>query len=269
MDWSLGDPYARHPFLRDTLGYKKVWMYYAAMVVDPILRFNWIFYAIIPLQLQHSAITSFAVALSEVCRRGMWTLFRVENEHSTNVGRFRASRDVPLPYDLSTPSPEVSIHEPGSRPASQQAEISSPMPPPRTPVTPGIMPERTQTVEDGDVEFGQAQAAARRRDQESTDSPIARGLSRVGTILRSAHVQDFEKKRKPELGARGTAKIDDDDTDDDDDEEANHSGSASRGGSDSGDAQAERQNERDIAEVRRDVDIGRAGEGSSSNGAAV
>ena len=45
-------------------------------------------YAVIPLQLQHSAVTSIVVAVSEVLRRGMWTIFRVENEHCTNVGRF-------------------------------------------------------------------------------------------------------------------------------------------------------------------------------------
>ncbi len=66
------------------------------MALDPILRFNWIFYVIFTNNLQHSALLSFMVSLSEVLRRAMWTLFRVENEHCTNVGRFRASRDVPF-----------------------------------------------------------------------------------------------------------------------------------------------------------------------------
>ncbi len=74
----LGDPYAPHPFLRKTLGYKRVWPYYFAMIIDPVLRFNWVLYAIFADDLQHSALLSFAVALSEVCRRGLWTLFRVE-----------------------------------------------------------------------------------------------------------------------------------------------------------------------------------------------
>lgn len=42
--------------------------YYAAMVIDPILRFNWIFYAI-PFftdELQHNTLLGFFVALSEV-----------------------------------------------------------------------------------------------------------------------------------------------------------------------------------------------------------
>ncbi|KAM3417615.1 Protein SYG1-like protein [Cercospora zeina] len=101
MDWSLGDFYARHRFLRPTLAFRKhVWMYYVAMVLDPILRFNWIFYAIYTSDTQHSSIVSFLVSLSEVLRRATWTLFRVENEHCTNVENAKASRDVPLPYKL-------------------------------------------------------------------------------------------------------------------------------------------------------------------------
>ena len=74
----LGNPYAKHPFLRDVLGYKRPWIYYLAMIIDPILRFNWIFYIIFENDIQHSAFLSFLVGLSEVFRRGMWTLFRVE-----------------------------------------------------------------------------------------------------------------------------------------------------------------------------------------------
>lgn len=70
-------------FLRHVLGYKQTWMYYFAMVLDPILRFNWVFYAIFSRDIQHSALPSFLVSLSEVLRRGMWTLFRVEVSRST------------------------------------------------------------------------------------------------------------------------------------------------------------------------------------------
>lgn len=100
MDFSLLQPDARHPFLRDILGLKRRWVYYAIMVIDPILRFGWIFYAIFTHDMQHSTITSFLVSLSEVVRRGMWALLRVENEHCGNVAQYKASRDVPLPYDL-------------------------------------------------------------------------------------------------------------------------------------------------------------------------
>jgi hypothetical protein len=38
------------------------------------------------------------VALVEVLRRCAWSYFRVENEHATNCGMFRATLEVPLPF---------------------------------------------------------------------------------------------------------------------------------------------------------------------------
>lgn len=39
--------YHKPPLLRDQRGYRRQeWLYYVAIVVDPILRFNWIFYVI-------------------------------------------------------------------------------------------------------------------------------------------------------------------------------------------------------------------------------
>ena len=70
------------------------------MTLDPIMRSSWLFYVVFPGRKQHSAATSFFLAMGEVFRRFMWNFFRVENEHMTNVGRFMASRDVPLPFDL-------------------------------------------------------------------------------------------------------------------------------------------------------------------------
>lgn len=295
MDWSLGDPTAKHKFLRQNLGYKKVWMYYLAMVLDPILRFNWVLLAVIPLQLQHSAVTSFAVAVSEVCRRGMWTLFRVENEHCTNVGRFRASRDVPLPYDMPSPELEASASPHGKKHAAAE-NGDTPRPslgqlqdhePQRTPQL-----HRTSTVLGVDVgddlerQHSRSKSSVRRRATSLTpapegvqESPFTRGLSRVGTILRDAHAQDFERKKKPELGVQAGGAADDDDTDEDDederigsrdsdseDEDAHGGGGEASGqryrddeeGQDEGDIGAEgRERSRDeIREVRRDVDIG-------------
>lgn len=70
------------------------------MIIDPILRFNWILYVVLPADANHSTVFSFGVAILEVTRRGMWALFRVENEHCANVGQYKASRDVPLPYRI-------------------------------------------------------------------------------------------------------------------------------------------------------------------------
>ncbi|KAF2140215.1 uncharacterized protein K452DRAFT_52932 [Aplosporella prunicola CBS 121167] len=200
MDWSLMNPYANRPFLRDSLGYKQVWMYYAAIILDPILRFNWIFYAIYANDVQHSAILSFIVSLSEILRRAMWTLFRVENEHCTNVGRFRASRDIPLPYDVPASSTEIS-EEPDAQRTSGDAR-------PHTPVSPGHTTgadlERQRTHE----------STLSRRRTFAPPTPSMRGISRVGALLHGAHAQDFERKRKPELGEAPAQDDDDEDEED-------------------------------------------------------
>ncbi|KAL9612717.1 MAG: hypothetical protein Q9167_002708 [Letrouitia subvulpina] len=158
----------------------------------PILRFNWIFYAIFSNELQHSALLSFMVALSEVCRRGMWTLFRVENEHCTNVGRFRASRDFPLPYDLPSPI-QSSIEE-----SRDQSLVH--------PVEPGddhLNPTLSSIASGAQPTPGIAQTESgflRRRHTgppRAEPTPVQRGIARVGTIMTQAHVQDFERKRRP------------------------------------------------------------------------
>jgi len=194
MDWSLLNPYAENPFLRDVLGYKRPSLYYLAMVVDPILRFNWVFYAIFSSELQHSALLSFFVGLSEVFRRAMWSLFRVENEHCTNVGRFRASRDVPLPYDIPSPTPSSGNedssrsqdgNEPPNSPQSQRR--TSTQQPPQSPA---------YTASGVDVETAQS-PSLRRRPTVTASTPIQRGIARVATIMTQAHAQDFERKRRP------------------------------------------------------------------------
>lgn len=74
----MGNPYAHKPFLRDVLVFKRVWIYYAAMILDPIFRFNWIFYIIYADDIQHSTLLSFIIALSEILRRSVWSIFRME-----------------------------------------------------------------------------------------------------------------------------------------------------------------------------------------------
>lgn len=193
-DLGLCNPYAKHPFLRDVLGYKRAWMYYLAMIIDPILRFNWIFYAIFADELQHSALLSFFVGFSEICRRAIWTLFRVENEHCTNVRRFKASRDIPLPYDVpsaeNSHTGDESPPEPHSPDQKQKGKLHEP-----------LQPHYTSSA---DLERASASGSLppsgflrRRRPQATPESPMARGIARVGTIMSQAHQQDFERKRRP------------------------------------------------------------------------
>lgn len=198
MDWSLGNPYAKNPMLREVLAFRRVWVYYAAMVLDVVVRFNWIFYAIFIKNMQQSALLSFMVSFSEVCRRGVWSIFRVENEHCTNVLLFRASRDVPLPYDI--PAPATALDgAPEDVQLQDQQQAGTPF---MAPV---------------DVEHGTPSMSSMRPRHRRPSV----GISRVGTIVASAHAQDFERRRLPTYLSSASvgqdmAHGDDDSTDEDD-----------------------------------------------------
>lgn len=180
MDWSLLQPNAKKRFLRDVRGYKNPNWYYLAMLLDPILRFNWIFYSIYTQDLQHSTLVSFLVGFSEVSRRGMWTLFRVENEHCANVAHFKASRDVPLPYQLETTSQESLAGRQGvSGPI--WAETTQP------PISPSLSRHRSHISTALEAHPSPSESSIRRRTQPGRT---------FTNILANAHTQDFEKKRR-------------------------------------------------------------------------
>lgn len=186
MDFSLLQPNSRHWCLRDILALKRRWLYYFIMVVDPILRFAWIFYAIFTHNTQHSTIVSFMVAFMEVTRRGMWTLFRVENEHCGNVSQYKASRDVPLPYRI----------EPLIARASMDSTVASHQPDDIVGVASLETPSRHGTAESTAISAGQAEEglSRRRTGGVAPPPPPKRTFSRM---LAEAHKQDFEKKRRP------------------------------------------------------------------------
>jgi xenotropic and polytropic retrovirus receptor 1 len=187
MDFSLLQANSRHPFLRDILGLKRRWLYYVIMVIDPILRFGWIFYAIFTHDMQHSTITSFLVSLSEVVRRGMWALLRVENEHCGNVAQYKASRDVPLPYDL----PCEPLIERASTDEGVEGHDQRP-----SHIDIGRVPSHEQQRSDGQPSAyspAPVEEAGLRRRRKS-EVPRARSIR---GIMANAHKQDFEKKRRP------------------------------------------------------------------------
>jgi xenotropic and polytropic retrovirus receptor 1 len=203
MDWSLCNPVSPHRFLRDVLAFRRVWVYYVAMVADVVIRFNWIFYAIFLEDIQHSALLSFVISLTEVCRRAVWTIFRVENEHCTNVYLFRASRDVPLPYNLSEPiSPApMGEAEPTTLPLAEQS-------PPLAAVAQDIETARSDRLGLG---------------LRARHPKLSRTMSRIGTLMTTAHIHDFQRKKRndPLSGSPVDASsqhLDDDSTDDDEDE---------------------------------------------------
>ncbi|KAI0471787.1 EXS family-domain-containing protein [Xylariaceae sp. FL0804] len=241
MDFSLLQPDAREPFLRDILGLKRRWPYYAIMIVDPLLRFTWIFYAIFTYDREHSTFVSFLVAFGEVTRRGMWTLFRVENEHCSNVAQYKASRDLPLPYRLEH---EPLMEHPGG-PGEDDEESAE------TAVATASSVGVDAAGASARLREGNSSSAARAAAARTSASAAERGEGGPGShphvhtarpqaelyrtrsirgLIALAHTQDFEKKRRPPPAERSTgvggvggdasadeAKSDDDEDDDDDD----------------------------------------------------
>ncbi|KAJ2557557.1 Signal transduction protein [Coemansia sp. RSA 1836] len=106
MDWGLFETRTKHRFLRSELKFERTWVYYAAIVTDVILRFVWIT-QISPSFFSfghavHSATVAYIAAVLEVVRRFLWNFLRVENEHVSNCGQFRATTDIPLPFTSPT-----------------------------------------------------------------------------------------------------------------------------------------------------------------------
>lgn len=197
MDFSLLQPDARHRFLRDILALKRRWLYYTIMVIDPILRFAWIFYAIFTYDAQHNTIVSFLVALAEVSRRGMWALLRVENEHCANVAQYKASRDVPLPYRLE-PEPLVEriSEETTGRPAHGREDATASAVDTGTPGSAAGRPtKRPAPPSPAAGTAAGAEVGLRRRT--NTEGGRNGGGGLIRKIMAEAHKQDFEKKRRP------------------------------------------------------------------------
>ena len=116
-------------------------------------------------------------------------LFRIENEHCTNIGRSRAARDPELPFDLSTPH------------AASMQQVDGPA------------DDATSSASGrDDIETGNAPSLRHRRQGMTppmTESPVYRALQRAGTTFISAHAMDYEKKRV----AQPVDDVDDDDED--------------------------------------------------------
>ncbi|KAL6983454.1 hypothetical protein U1Q18_016840 [Sarracenia purpurea var. burkii] len=100
IDWGLLQRQSRNSGLRDKLLVSHKSVYFAAMVLDVLMRFAWL-QSVLKFNL-HSlrgkSVTSIVSCL-EILRRGMWNFFRLENEHLNNVGKYRAFKSVPLPFN--------------------------------------------------------------------------------------------------------------------------------------------------------------------------
>ncbi|TKA81607.1 hypothetical protein B0A55_03565 [Friedmanniomyces simplex] len=251
-DWSMPlNPYSKpFPLLRSTLAYRKrVWWYYIAIFLDPILRFNWIFYIIYRGDMQHSSLVSFFIALSEVVRRGVWVVFRVENEHCANVGRARAMRDLELPFEVDQKARKVGVTGPEFVEAAQSADSALEVGDAAAATTahhrdPLVSSALSTTASGRDIEAGlrtpgasaSASASLRQRRpgmaaeaERAQESPVYRALQRVGTTFLTAHAQDYERKRRPGEGGEGGKKKDGKGDVEEDDEDGDEEDSDSDG----------------------------------------
>nr|AAR99484.1 PHO1-like protein [Arabidopsis thaliana] len=99
-DWGLLNKTSKNRWLRDKLLIPQKKVYFIAMILNVVLRFAWL-QTILNFEFEflHKQTTLAVVASLEIMRRGMWNFFRVENEHLNNVGKFRAFKSVPLPFN--------------------------------------------------------------------------------------------------------------------------------------------------------------------------
>lgn len=237
MDWSLGLTTLKNYLLRDHLFYKKKEYYYAASILDILLRFQWIFYAFFSNQIQQLAVTSFLIAVAEIFRRFIWMFFRMENEHCTNVVLFRASRDSPLPYmilskvesaikrlvqlkysdhkedDELSPDSEASFSSMAGDTTSFGKHMAA-----KTTAYSRSSANVAHSIADEEASIDSQPRSTRR-----THAPIGEALRRRSTInaiqnaLNKAHIKDFQRKTY-------TVPMDDSDEEDEEEEEAHKAG---------------------------------------------
>ncbi|CAA0396452.1 unnamed protein product [Arabidopsis thaliana] len=100
LDWGLLQRGCKNSFLRDKLLVPHKTVYYAAMVLNVLLRLVWL-QTVLDLKFSflHRETMVALMACLEIIRRGIWNFFRLENEHLNNVGRYRAFKTVPLPFN--------------------------------------------------------------------------------------------------------------------------------------------------------------------------
>ncbi|XP_010495726.1 PREDICTED: phosphate transporter PHO1 homolog 3-like [Camelina sativa] len=99
-DWGLLNRTSKNRWLRDKLLVPQKKVYFIAMVLNVLLRFAWIQTVLdFNFKFMHRQTMVTIVASLEIIRRGIWNFFRLENEHLNNVGKYRAFKSVPLPFN--------------------------------------------------------------------------------------------------------------------------------------------------------------------------
>ncbi|KAM7276203.1 hypothetical protein ACFE04_018069 [Oxalis oulophora] len=98
-DWGLLQTNSKNPWLRNELMLRQKFIYYFSMALNLVLRLAWL-QTVLHYNFEHVdyRVTGLFLASLEVIRRGQWNFYRLENEHLNNAGKFRAVKNVPLPF---------------------------------------------------------------------------------------------------------------------------------------------------------------------------
>ncbi|CAA7037852.1 unnamed protein product [Microthlaspi erraticum] len=100
LDWGLLNRTSKNRWLRDKLLVPQKKVYFIAMILNILLRFAWLQTVLdFNFSFMHRQTMVAVVASLEIIRRGIWNFFRLENEHLNNVGKYRAFKTVPLPFN--------------------------------------------------------------------------------------------------------------------------------------------------------------------------
>ncbi|XP_057948042.1 phosphate transporter PHO1 homolog 3 isoform X2 [Malania oleifera] len=100
FDWGLLQQHSKNRWLRDKLLIQYKGIYFGAMVLNVFLRLAWMQTVLnFSVSFLHKEAMVTIVASLEIIRRGIWNFFRLENEHLNNVGKYRAFKSVPLPFN--------------------------------------------------------------------------------------------------------------------------------------------------------------------------
>ncbi|KAK1552999.1 hypothetical protein Q3G72_026958 [Acer saccharum] len=98
-DWGLLNRKSKNRWLRDKLLVPEKKIYFIAIALNILLRFAWMHTVLDSGFKLHTQTWITLVACLEIIRRGIWNFFRLENEHLNNVGKYRAFKSVPLPFN--------------------------------------------------------------------------------------------------------------------------------------------------------------------------
>ncbi|KAK0574179.1 hypothetical protein LWI29_019412 [Acer saccharum] len=98
-DWGLLNRKSKNRWLRDKLLVPEKKIYFIAIALNILLRFAWMQTVLGGFKSLHTQASTTFVACLEIIRRGIWNFFRLENEHLNNVGKYRAFKTVPMPFN--------------------------------------------------------------------------------------------------------------------------------------------------------------------------